>query len=282
MTLAEFYDTQPTGENHEVDYRDPTDVDELEEEIRNGTIDPLVQKFALWIRTKMWRRHVREALARMMEWTSVLFNKIKAHADETREISQETQERQTELEERYDKQIAGNTDISELIDARDSEVTGMSFTTLKRRLGFADSVLFSQVPSGFKFIIEHDSEYQPDIKVTSYRNALGVERDGLDTGPVFGGETIYNVPTQLSYDRKKAYIEMPLFYALNGDISIPLPDTLLIISGVDVLCFKISGATIKAGGYPDEEPTTLLRAPRDLEVTPMDDNSVKLSWKRGA
>ena len=50
------------------------------------------------------------------------------------------------------------------------------------------------MPNGFKFIIHHDSELQPDVKVTSYRNALGVEKDGLGSGPSFGGETIYNVP----------------------------------------------------------------------------------------
>lgn len=142
--------------------------------------------------------------------------------------------------------------------------------------------IFKQVPSGFKFIIEHDSEYQPDVKVTSYRNALGVEKDGFDTVPVFGGETISNVPTHLSYDRKKAYIEMPLFYALKGAISIPVSDTLLIINGIDVLCFKVSGARITAGEYPAEEPTTLLRVPRDLELTALDDNAIKLTWKRGA
>ena len=152
MAEQKFYDTQPTGENTDVDYRDPTDVDEIEEEIRTGSIDPLAQKFALWIRTKMYRRHVREALARMMEWTSVLFNKIKAYSDETRKLSEKTQDQQNELEERYDRQIAGNTDISEVIDARDSSVNGVSFPTLKRRLDFTDSVLFRNVPSGFNLM----------------------------------------------------------------------------------------------------------------------------------
>ena len=75
----EFKDTRPTNEpNTTVDYQDPTDVDEVQDEIKNGVIDPISQTFALWIRTKMYRRHVRESLARMMEYTSVLFNKIKA------------------------------------------------------------------------------------------------------------------------------------------------------------------------------------------------------------
>lgn len=104
-----------------------------------------------------------------------------------------------------------------------------------------------KVPAGFKFVLEHDSEYQPEVKVTSYKNAFGTEVDGFDTGPSFGGETIYNVPVSLSYDRKKAYVEMPITYQLAGEVTIPVDDTLLIINGPQVLCFRVSGAKITKG-----------------------------------
>ena len=166
-------------------------------------------------------------------------------------------------------------------DSQYSKVLNKNFSSLKSRLDFSDSILFSQVPSGFKFIIEHTSEYQPDITVTSYRNALETELDGFDTGPVFGGETIFNVPTQLSYDRKKIFVEMPLFYALKGEVTIPKEDTLLLISGTDVLCFTVTGAQIKSGNYPGEEPVSAVRVPRELEVTSIDDKTIKLTWNRG-
>ena len=104
-----------------------------------------------------------------------------------------------------------------------------------------------KVPTGFKFVLEHDSEYQPEVKVTAYKNSIGTETGGLDTGPVFGGETIYNVPILLSYDRQKAYVEMPKSYSLAGDIMLIDDETLLIIKDTEVLCFKMSGAKITKG-----------------------------------
>lgn len=60
-------------------------------------------------------------------------------------------------------------------------------------------IFYRKVPSGFNVVIEHDSEYQPDVKVTYYKNSIGTEEEGLDTGPSFGGERIYNIATSLNY-----------------------------------------------------------------------------------
>jgi len=110
-----------------------------------------------------------------------------------------------------------------------------------------EKMVNEKVPTGFKFVLEHDSEYQPEVKVTAYKNSIGTETGGLDTGPSFGGETIYNVPVALSYDRQKAYIEMPKSYTLVGDIILIDDGTLLVIKETQVLCFKMSGAKITKG-----------------------------------
>lgn len=110
-----------------------------------------------------------------------------------------------------------------------------------------EKIVNEKVPAGFKFVLEHDSEYQPEVKVTSYKNAIGTETDGFDSGPVFGGETIYNVPVSLSYDRQKAYVEMPKSYTLSGNILVIDDGTLLVIKETQVLCFKMSGAKITKG-----------------------------------
>lgn len=104
-----------------------------------------------------------------------------------------------------------------------------------------------KVPAGFKFVLEHDSEYQPEVKVTSYKNAIGTEAGGFDSGPAFGEETIYNVPVALSYDRQKAYVEMPKSYTLSGEIIVIDDGTLLVIKETQVLCFKMTGAKITKG-----------------------------------
>jgi Domain of unknown function (DUF2479). len=110
-----------------------------------------------------------------------------------------------------------------------------------------EKMVNEKVPTGFKFVLEHDSEYQPEVKVTAYKNSIGTETGGLDTGPSFGGETIYDVPVALSYDRQKAYIEMPKSYTLAGDIILIDDGTLLVIEDTQVLCFKMTGAKITKG-----------------------------------
>lgn len=259
--------------DNQATYRDPTE-NIFPADYDESKIDPRVRIRTKAVREKMYGVDVRGAMAQAEEISSVV-------STEANELAEKTSERQDELEERYDRQIAGNTDISEVIDARDSNVSGVSFITLKRRLDFADSVLFKNVPSGFKIIIEHDSEYQPDIHVTSYEDAIGTEKDGLEESGHFGGATITNVPTQLRYDRKKAYIEMPIFYALDGEIIIPEKDILLIISGNKKLCFKIFGASITKGYFDDVDKTEIVRVPKNLSLTVLDDDTIKLIWNRG-
>ncbi|MDN6184887.1 MAG: BppU family phage baseplate upper protein, partial [Lactococcus lactis] len=110
-----------------------------------------------------------------------------------------------------------------------------------------EKMVNEKVSAGFKFVLEHDSEYQPEVKVTSYKNSIGTETGGLDTGTVFGGGTIYNVPVSLSYDRQKVYVEMPKSYTLAGDIILIDDGTLLVIKETQVLCFKMSDAKITKG-----------------------------------
>ena len=110
-----------------------------------------------------------------------------------------------------------------------------------------EKMVNEKVPAGFKFVLEHDSEYQPEVKVTAYKNSIGTETGGLDTGPVFGGETIYNVSIALSYDRQKVYVEMPKSYTLSGEIIVIEDGTLLVINQTQVLCFKMAGAKITKG-----------------------------------
>lgn len=110
--------------------------------------------------------------------------------------------------------------------------------------------------------------------MTAYKNSLGTEKEGLDTGPSFGGETIFVVPTFISYDRKKVNIDIPTSFALAGEVMI-LGNTLLMIDGENVLNFTVQGAKITAG-YIEK-----IEIPKLLEATPISNQSVKLEWKRG-
>lgn len=135
-------------------------------------------------------------------------------------------------------------------------------------------IVYRKVPSGFNVVIEHDSEYQPDVKVTYYKNSIGAEEGGLDTGPSFGGERIYNIATSLSYLRKKVNVEMPQSWAMEGEVII-YENNLLLIHGAEVLSFTLDGATV-TNGYVEK-----VKAPAYLVVSDISGNSAKVSWENG-
>ena len=135
-------------------------------------------------------------------------------------------------------------------------------------------IIYRKVPSGFNVVIEHDSEYQPDVKVTYYKNSIGTEEGGLDTGPSFGGERIYNIATSLSYLRKKVNVEMPQSWAMDGEFFIH-EKNILLIHGAEVLSFTIDGANV-TNGYVEK-----VKAPAYLVVSDISGNSAKVSWENG-
>ncbi len=209
----EFKDTRPTNEpNTTVDYQDPTDVDEVQDEIKNGVIDPISQTFALWIRTKMYRRHVRESLARMMEYTSVLFNKIKAISENTEKRQSKVEQRQTNLEERFKDVIANATTDSEVIDARSSENYG-DFKTLDERLEYIEKILSSSIPEGFDITIEHGLGTNPLIVVRSWIYGIGIVPLGTEPEGLFGGSASLSVPCSVTHiNSNKCVVTIPKDY----------------------------------------------------------------------
>lgn len=135
-------------------------------------------------------------------------------------------------------------------------------------------IVYRKVPSGFNVVIEHDSEYQPDVKVTYYKNSIGTEEEGLDTGPSFGGERIYNIATSLSYLRKKVNVEMPQSWAMDGEAVIH-ENNLLFIKGAEVLSLTLDGANV-TNGYVEK-----VKTPSYLVVSDISGNSAKVSWENG-
>lgn len=135
-------------------------------------------------------------------------------------------------------------------------------------------IVYRKVPSGFNVVIEHDSEYQPDVKVTYYKNSIGTEAYGFDTGPVFGGERIYNLASSLSYIRNKVNVELPSVYAMAGEI-VNNGNELLLINGTEVMRFVIEGAIITKG-YVEK-----VKTPTNLIVSDVTSSSAKVSWENG-
>ncbi|MDT2574382.1 BppU family phage baseplate upper protein [Lactococcus petauri] len=135
-------------------------------------------------------------------------------------------------------------------------------------------IVYRKVPSGFNVVIEHDSEYQPDVKVTYYKNSIGTEANGFDSGPVFGGERIYNLASSLSYIRNKVNVELPSVYTMDGEV-VNNGNELLLINGIEVIRFVIDGATITKG-YVEK-----VKTPTNLNVSDVTSSSAKFSWENG-
>lgn len=135
-------------------------------------------------------------------------------------------------------------------------------------------IVYRKVPSGFNVVIEHDSEYQPDVKVTYYKNSIGTEANGFDSGPVFGGERIYNLASSLSYIRNEVNVELPSVYTMDGEV-VNNGNELLLINGIEVIRFVIDGATITKG-YVEK-----VKIPTNLTVSDVTSSSAKFSWENG-
>lgn len=212
MPEQKFYDTQPTGENHEVDYKDPTDVEEIEEAIKFGVVDPLTQKYALWVRTKMWRRHVREAIARMSEYSSVLFNRIKEIAEKTEKRQTQVEQRQTKIEDQFRAVQQDATIDSELINARNSELYG-KFPVLDDRLENIEQLLVKFLPIGFDVTINHALGVQPEINVRTWTHGIGVMNLGTEPTGLFGGSASQSIPCQVMHiGANESIVSLPVEY----------------------------------------------------------------------
>lgn len=241
-----YYDTQPTGEvNTTVEYTDPTDVPEIDVEIKNGVISKVAQDIARWIRTKMWRRHVREALARSVEYFSVLFNKLKAIVDNNTIRQDNVEQRQSKLERDFISVTSNATVDSEVIIARDSDVYG-NFNTLDLRLENIESIMANFVPSGFIVKINHNLNRNPTVVVKKYDWAIGTETNGFDTAPdgLFGGSAIETVPTNLIYVDGVVYVHMPAVYRQGGEFIVQSDKELLLIDGIHTLNFSVEGGLL--------------------------------------
>ncbi|MCO8299243.1 hypothetical protein HXW75_12450, partial [Tetragenococcus halophilus] len=110
----------------QADYRDATPND-FPDDYEQSDIDPRVARRTNAVRQKQYGKDVRESMAQAEEITSVI-------ANQARDISQDVGKRQGNVEQRFDDQIAGSTNDEEVIDARNSNVTGETSKTLKVRL----------------------------------------------------------------------------------------------------------------------------------------------------
>lgn len=97
-----------------------------------------IEQLANDVRTKIYGREVREALASGIEAAGSIANDADVR-------SQETETKQTSLEKKYDEQIANmsleNPSVAEVVDARVSGYDGQNFDTIGKRMDKVDAQL---------------------------------------------------------------------------------------------------------------------------------------------
>ncbi|MFS7423751.1 hypothetical protein AB6878_12690 [Carnobacterium maltaromaticum] len=121
---------------------DPNPLGPMEPIFFTGTITPLSQVYANFIRSKLFGKHVREALARGILIASIDANEAKEIARIANAKSDETAVRQDDLEERWETVLAETTDGDEVIDAR-TDFEGIVHKTLKIRLDTMETAHFT-------------------------------------------------------------------------------------------------------------------------------------------
>ena len=89
-------------------------------------VPALIRKHADNVRTKTYGQEVREAQARNAELAGLIASEAETKADNADLLSKDTQNR-------FNNQLAGNTDINEVIDAR-TDYFGGNHTTLSKRI----------------------------------------------------------------------------------------------------------------------------------------------------
>ena len=104
-----------------------------------------IKKLANDIRTKIYGRDVRESLASGIEAAGSIANDADVR-------SQETETKQTNLEKKYDEQIANmsleNPSVAEVVDARVSGYDGQNFDTIGKRMDKVDAQLAQKALQG--------------------------------------------------------------------------------------------------------------------------------------
>src|SRR5699024_6699206 len=108
------------------EYRDATPISPREPEYDKTKVSKEVANYSKQVREKIKGHDVREALARNSEIADI-------KAEDAVATSYDTKARQDDVENRFDDQIAGNTDIDEVIDARRPEGEE-AYPTLRKRL----------------------------------------------------------------------------------------------------------------------------------------------------
>lgn len=157
-------------------YKDYTHITDTIPEIESGIKDNVSVTLAQWIRQKQYGIDVREALALFVEWISVRTTDAEKGneivTNQQNNLSVLVNDFMADFTNRYNTQIAGNTSLNEVIDARLSPKYG-PYQTLNERLTHIENS--KQDSNSKEFDLLEYGLIPDDITKMEHNNSLFVE-----------------------------------------------------------------------------------------------------------
>ncbi|WP_413480902.1 hypothetical protein, partial [Carnobacterium maltaromaticum] len=153
-----------------------------------------------------------------------------------KELSDETAQRQDELEERWETVLAETTDFAEVIDAR-TGLRGTSWPTIKGRLDSMQAIDDKLNPVSEIFSIEHNQNCYPVVRVLAFENGLGIGPLGVN----LGGSNTTTVNCDVEYmGRNNLKIKVPLSFAMTNPITERISaNEYLLVEGIKSLIIEV-------------------------------------------
>ena len=196
-------------------------------------VDPRVRLRTSAVKNKLIGLDTREAMEQAPEIISVV-------ATEAKELSDETSERQDELEERWETVLAETTDGAEVIDAR-TGLRGTSWPTIKGRLDSMQAIDDKLNPVSEIFSIEHNQNCYPVVRVLAFENGLGIGPLGVN----LGGSNTITINCEAEYmGRNSLKVKVPLVFAMTNPTTERIsPNEYLLVEGIKSLIIEVGTKT---------------------------------------
>ncbi|MBF0747280.1 metallophosphoesterase [Gemella sp. 19428wG2_WT2a] len=207
------------ADNNDNYYRDPEHIENVQEDIVKGRKDSVSIQLATWIRQKKFGIDVRESIARFVEWISVLTNKVLENnmkmIEQNDKVQEDVDKFTKTFENRYNTQIASNTDLNEVIDAR-IDIDGEVSTTLKERIDKIENKTLDSL--GRVKLKDVEGGIRPVFKtpINEMKHKLSQRRDNINIAQI----TDTHYTTRDSYWGSNREAKYSLTHVLNvGEVS---------------------------------------------------------------
>lgn len=158
--------------NDKTEYRDESHITEASD-VDQSKVPSTIKKLSTWIRQKIYGEDVRESIARGIEKSGEISQNAEIIANDTSIRQDKVDKSQKDFEDRYNKQIAGNTNIDETIDLRRDSANN-DFKTAKLRVDNIEKSVIYNTQVSMSSATNDIKTALTEFKSTLNRNAIKI------------------------------------------------------------------------------------------------------------